>query len=92
MGHQMAEVVIPRMLADLVDYGRSVQVEGSTVRQVLEALTAKHPELRVHLFDENRRLREHVRCFRNDRSANLEDIVAAGDRVTVLQAVSGGRG
>jgi sulfur-carrier protein len=86
----MAEVTIPRMLAELIGGTRRVAADGATVGEALDALTAAHPQLTVHLFDEDHRLRSHVRCFRNDRSAELTDPVGSSDRITVLQAVSGG--
>ena len=80
------------MLAALIGGERFHDVEADSVAAALEALTRRHPVLTVHLFDESRSLRPHVRCFRNDAAvteltAPLED----GDRVTVLQAESGGR-
>lgn len=86
----MAEVTIPRMLAELIGGERRLQAEGATIGETLDAVATAHPLLAVHLFDEEHRLRPHVRCFRNDRSAELHDPVSAGDRITVLQAVSGG--
>jgi molybdopterin converting factor small subunit len=86
----MPQVTIPRMLADLVGGERSIEVEGGTVGEAVAALCARHPTLRVHLFDESGALREHVRCFRNDRSTGFAETTAASDRITILQAVSGG--
>jgi sulfur carrier protein ThiS len=81
---------MPRMLAELIGGERTVEVTGTTVGEALHTLCLVHPVLRVHLFDEDSRLRTHVRCFQNDRSAKLEDPLTPGDRITVLQAVSGG--
>lgn len=84
-------VTIPRMLADLVDGDRRFDVEGATVRGVLDAVVARHPELGVHVFAEDGTLREHVSCFHNERSDRTgQTKVNEGDRVVVLQAVSGG--
>lgn len=84
-------VTLPRMLAGLVGDERSVVVDGRTVGEVLDAVFAAHPVLRVHVLDEGGTLRPHVRCFRND--AVVDDLalrVTDGDVVTVVQAVSGG--
>ena len=85
------EVTIPRMLADLVRGPRSFTVEGETVDGVLASVIGRHPELRVHIFDEQATVRRHVSCFHNDAvvrdgSAPVTD----GDRLVILQAVSGG--
>ena len=89
-------VVVPRMLAVLARDERRIDVEADTVRNALEALFTRHPELRVHVFAEDGEMREHVRCFHNDRPvespADWERVPAAGDTVTILQAVSGGTG
>lgn len=84
-------VTLPRMLADLVGGRRHIEVAGDTVDGLLAALTALHPELRVHLFDETGAIRAHVSCFHND--ATISDPttpIAEGDTVVILQAVSGG--
>lgn len=86
-----ARVTIPLMLAQLVRGERRFDVPGSTVREVLEGVCHRHPELRVHLFDESGELRPNVSCFVQDRRvSDLAAPVASDDRVTILQAVSGG--
>lgn len=85
------EITIPKMLAELVRGERVFAVEGATVAEALDATCRRHPELRVHLFDEAGSIRQHVSCFHNDRTAHdLSAPTADGDRVVVLQAVSGG--
>lgn len=84
-------VTIPKMLAALVKGERTVAVDGGSVRQVLDELFAVHPELRVHVLDETGTVRPHVSCFHNDRTVeSLDEAVADGDTVLILQAVSGG--
>ncbi len=84
-------VTIPKMLAELVKSERSITVEGGSVREVLDGLFAVHPELRVHVLDETGTVRPHVSCFHNDRAVgSLDESVADGDTVLILQAVSGG--
>ena len=57
-------------------------------------LIARYPLLAVHLFDEERQLRDHVNLFHNDTNVKwLDDwgvAVRPGDTLTILQAVSGG--
>jgi molybdopterin synthase sulfur carrier subunit len=71
-----------------------LEVEGATVRDAFAAVFALHPQLRSYLVDEQDRLRKHVNVFVNgamikDR-AGLSDPLAAGDKVWVMQALSGG--
>lgn len=85
------EVRIPTMLAGLVGGSRSVPVSGETVSEVLEAVFAVHPELRIHVLDETGSVRPHVAVF-NDGAMirGLDEAVGDGAEITVLQAVSGG--
>lgn len=84
-------VTIPKMLAELVRNGRTHSLAGRTVREALDALCGVYPELQVHMFDESGSLRPHVSCFHNDRTVHdLDTALAEGDRIVVLQAVSGG--
>ena len=70
------------------------EVGGATVAEAFEAVFALHPQLRSYLVDEQRRLRQHVNVFVNGAMVkdrlSLSDPLAAGDRVWVMQALSGG--
>lgn len=84
-------LTIPHMLAELVRTERTQVLEADSVRDALDALCAAFPQLRVHLFDETGSLRSHVSCFLNDSSVtDLGRPVGRGDRIVILQAVSGG--
>ncbi len=88
------EVTLPGILATCAGGERTVTVEAETLAGSIEALLAEYPLLKVHLFSEGGKLREHIMFLYNDQSTNwLEstDIpLQAGDRLTVLQLVSGG--
>jgi molybdopterin synthase sulfur carrier subunit len=71
-----------------------VAAEGSTVRQLLDAVFADNPLLRSYILDDQGRVRRHVNVFINgamvaDRLA-LSDPVGPRDEVFVFQALSGG--
>ena len=84
-------VTIPSMLATLVGGERRFVVEADDLAHVVGAVFDRHPELRVHLLDEQGSLRQHVSLSHNDESVRtLTGRVAEGDTLTVLQAVSGG--
>ena len=85
------EVTIPSMLATLARSDRSFSVEANDVAGVLQEVFTLHPELRVHVLDESGSLRRHVMLFHNDNAVRgLAIPVGTHDRVTILQAVSGG--
>jgi molybdopterin converting factor small subunit len=87
-------VRLPTLLAGMAAGASTVRVEADTLAGVLDALVRAHPSLRVHLFDESGGLRRHVLCFHNQTNTRwlprLDVPVAAGDVVSVIQAVSGG--
>lgn len=87
-----ATVVLPRVLAPAIGPIRRVEVEATTLRGAIDALLAELPQLRVHLFDENRRLRRHVLCFVDGKGSSLSEDEAITDRseITFVHAVSGG--
>lgn len=88
-----AVVSLPRLLEPAMGAVRKVEVEGDTWGEAIAALLQGHPTLRVHLFDEESRLRPHVMCFVNGQQTRLEDrspALAEGSEITFLQAVSGG--
>ncbi len=88
------EVTVPGLLADCVGGRRQVALEARTLAEALRRLPEEHPRLRPHLYDEAMRLRRHVLIFFNDDNvatiADREVPLKPGDRLLVLQAVSGG--
>ena len=69
-------------------------VAPGALREVLEAALLAAPELAHYVFDDQRAVRKHVAVFVNrelvaDR-VRLDRALLAGDRVLVVQALSGG--
>ena len=70
------------------------QVAPGALREALEAALRAAPELAHYVFDDQRAVRKHVAVFVNrqlvtDR-VSLNQPLEAGDRVLVVQALSGG--
>jgi hypothetical protein len=70
------------------------EVAGATVRAALESYFAQHAPARTYVLDEQGALRQHVVVFVDgaqvrDRRA-LDDAVAPGAEIYVMQALSGG--
>jgi molybdopterin synthase sulfur carrier subunit len=69
-------------------------VEGSTVREVLERVFAENPQARGYVLDDQAALRRHITIFVDGRMigdrTRLSDAVAETSRVYVFQALSGG--
>jgi len=74
--------------------GRELRVPGATVAEVLEGLEELAPGIGFYVRDEAGRLRQHVNIYVGDRAVTdrgtLGDPVEDGQRVLILQALSGG--
>lgn len=92
----MASVTVhlPSLLVDATGCAPELPIEAVTLADALERLMELHPTLRVHLFDEKGRFREHVLCFHNEDNTrwrrDLSARLADGDTIRIMQAVSGG--
>lgn len=88
------EVTVPTLLADCTGGRRHFPLTAGTLTEALQRLLDEYPRLRPHLYDEARQLRRHVLIFYNDDNlATITDRslpLKSGDRLLVLQAVSGG--
>ncbi|MBM4342599.1 MAG: MoaD/ThiS family protein [Deltaproteobacteria bacterium] len=74
--------------------GQAIAVQATTLAEVVAELEKLAPGIGFYLCDEAGRLRTHVHMFiGNDMIRDrrrLSDPVTAGDKVTILQALSGG--
>lgn len=69
-------------------------VAPGTLRDVLEGALRATPTLAHYVFDDQRTVRKHVAVFVNGRMVlervKLNQSLGAGDRVLVIQALTGG--
>lgn len=87
----MATVVLPRSLVALfAGAERRVDVEGASVREVIDALDARLPGMRDRLLEAGPAIRRHINVFVDGEAATLDTPVAPGSTVHVIPAVSGG--
>jgi molybdopterin synthase sulfur carrier subunit len=72
----------------------SLELPGATLRELLEALFAAHPNLRGYVVDEQGTVRHHVAVFVDGVSirdkGDLTQALGARAEVYVMQALSGG--
>ena len=72
----------------------AAEIDGDTLRGVLDGYFEVHPAARTYVLDERGAVRKHVAVFVNDTLVldreQLTDPIAVGDQVTVFQALSGG--
>lgn len=88
------EVSVPSMLKSCTGGQSLFTLEAATLDEAVRKLTETYPLLRLHLYDEQGRQRPHVLLYYNEENIQWLDTLdiplKKGDRLTVLQAVSGG--
>ena len=91
----MAKVLIPTPLRQYAGKNNSVEAAGATVGEVLGALTAEHPDLRRHLYNDEGKLRSFVNVYLNDEDIRYlsKDAtpVKDGDTLSIVPSIAGGR-
>ncbi len=69
----------------------TLSAHGGNLAEVLSSLDERFPGIRFRVIDEQGRIRPHMRLFVNSSEAcTLTVVVAAGDTVHVICALSGG--
>lgn len=85
------EVRIPTPLRSYTAGRARVEVDGSTVAEVLEQLDRSFPGIRFRMVDEQDRLRPHLKVFvGDDLVRDLETSLRGDETITIMQALSGG--
>ena len=91
----MATISLPTPLRPYADKQSEVAVQGNTVGELLNALTAQYPKLQQHLFGEDGNLRSFVNVYLNDEDIRFLDgadtLLSEGDKVAIVPAIAGGR-
>lgn len=87
-------VRIPTTMRPLSGGVSTVQVEGSTLAEVLASLNAAHPGFSDRLLDSDGNLHKFVNVFVADDDVRymqgLATSVASGQTVSIIPAVAGG--
>src|SRR5450755_827933 len=90
----MAKVLIPTPLRQYAGKKDSVELPGSTVGEVLSALTVQHPDLRRQLYNDEGKMRSFVNVYLNDEDirylAKDATPVKDGDTVSIVPSIAGG--
>ncbi len=90
----MSTVYIPSVLRASVGGAKSLQLDGDSIRAVVDALVAEHPSLESQLLTQDGDLNRFVNVYVNGQDvrylAGLETPVAPADEVRLLPAMAGG--
>ncbi len=89
-----ATIRIPTPLRTATGGASTVEVEGSTVGEVLHGLGKVHPDVTERLFADDGSLRRFVNVFVDDQDVRfaegLSTPVREGSTVSIIPAVAGG--
>jgi sulfur-carrier protein len=90
----MSTVFIPSVLRPSVGGVKSLEVEGDSIRSVVDGLVERHPSLGGQLLTSDGDLNRFVNVYVNGQDvrylAGLDTPVAASDEVRLLPAMAGG--
>jgi MoaD family protein len=87
-------ITIPTPLRGYAGGQKTIQVEGSTIGEALNALTMTYPNLRQHLFAEDGNLRSFVNVYLNDEDVRylrqVSTPIKESDTISIVPSVAGG--
>lgn len=90
----MPIVNIPTPLRKLTAGQSRVQVEGTDIAGVIEALEAQYPGIRDRLMDEAGEIKRFINIYVNDEEIRAlqgkATPVTAADRISIVPAMAGG--
>ena len=90
----MAKILIPTALRQFTEQSDSVEVSGATVSEALDALTARYPDIKKNLFNDQGKLRSCVNVYLNDEDIRYLDKGATklqGDEtLSIVPSIAGG--
>ena len=90
----MSTVYIPSVLRSAVGGVKSLELEGDSIRGVVDALIAKHPSLGAQLLTVDGDLNRFVNVYVNGQDvrylSGLDTPVTPSDEVRLLPAMAGG--
>ena len=89
------KINIPTPLRPYAEKKDTVDVQAKTVGDALTGLTAKHPELRRHLYTDEGKLRAFVNVYLNDEDVRYlqkeATAVKDSDSIAIVPSIAGGR-
>jgi molybdopterin synthase sulfur carrier subunit len=91
----MTQVRVPTPLRKLTGGSEAVEAQGATVAHLFVDLDTRYPGIRDRICDESGQVRRFVNVFVNGEDIRflqqLDTPVKAGDEVSIVPAIAGGR-
>ena len=70
-------VLLPTAMRQFANNQDSIELEGSTVAEVIDRLIEEHPELKNHLMDDNGKVRNFVNVYLNEDNVRGDELANA---------------
>lgn len=90
----MAKILIPTALRQFTGQSDSVEVSGATVAEALTSLTARYPEIKKNLFNDQGKLRSFVNVYVNDEDIRYLDKtdtkLTGSETLSIVPSIAGG--
>lgn len=90
------KILIPTALRNFTGGSDTVEVEAGTADEALASLTAKHENIKKHLYNEEGQLRHFVNIYVNDEDIRYLEKGATpikdGDTLSIVPSIAGGSG
>jgi sulfur-carrier protein len=87
-------VYIPSPFRRITANRENVTAEGSTVREVLDAVEREFPGFANLVYDADRKVPNHINVYLNNTEIHdldgIETAVSDGDQIAVIPALAGG--
>ncbi|MBK5541961.1 MoaD/ThiS family protein [Pseudomonas sp. TH05] len=87
------KIIVPTLMRHLTANQKTVEAQGQTVRQVIDALEQQYPGLAARLIDGGE-VHKFINIYVNDDDIrflqSLDSAVTQQDQITILPAVAGG--
>jgi molybdopterin synthase sulfur carrier subunit len=88
------KVIIPMLLRRLTDNADAVEVDATTVRDILDRLDERYPGFRARVCEETGELRRFINIYVDGEDVrfldNLATAVPAQAEISIVPAIAGG--
>ena len=90
----MAKILIPTALRQFTEQNDSIEVSGATVSDALNSFTARFPDIKKNLFNDQGKLRSFVNVYVNDEDIRYLDKadtkLQGSETISIVPSIAGG--
>lgn len=89
------KVRIPTPLRTFTNGADEVNIEGSTIKEIIDGLEANHNGIKERICDDSGEIRRFINFYVNDEDIRFLDNQATqvkdGDQLSIVPAIAGGK-